>query len=206
MDVLGVYKNLRKIYGRQNWWPVDYNKTNPAFEISVGAILTQNTSWNNVKKALKCLHDKRLLSAKAVITCPDAKLEQCIRPSGYYKQKTKKLKVFCLWLMDGYMGNLKKFFKKSLSKAREELLQIWGIGPETADSILLYAGHKPVFVVDAYTGRLCAYLGRKFKTYDSCQKFFESKLPKSAKLFNEYHALIVASGKDKHKLLCQKGN
>ena len=203
MDIFGIYKKLHKIYGPQKWWPVKYNKKNPGFEISVGAILTQNTSWKSAEKALECLHENKLLNAKAIGRCSTAKLRKCLRSSGYYKQKSKKLKIFCDWINKNFDGNLKKFFKKPPATARKELLSVWGIGPETADSILLYAGNKPIFVIDAYSKRLCERMNHKYSSYDVCQKYFESKLPKSAKLFQEYHALIVASGKDKHEKICQ---
>jgi endonuclease-3 related protein len=202
MDVFKVYTKLFKIYGPQNWWPVKYAKNNPAFEIAVGAILTQNTSWRNVEKALACLHQNKLLSPAGIINCPTAKLQKCLRPSGYFKQKAKKLKIFSRWLMKCHGGSLNIFFKQPLASARPELLSLWGIGPETADSILLYAGHKTIFVIDAYTKRLCDKFSVKFKTYCEYQNFFESKLPKSEKLYNQFHALIVASGKDNHFAVC----
>jgi len=206
MDVFDIYKKLYKIYGPQKWWPVKYNKRNSGFEISVGAILTQNTSWKNVEKALECLHKNNLLDVKSIIGCPTRKLQKCLRPSGYYKQKTKKLKIFCNWLVTNYKGKLEMFLKRPLPRARKELLSVWGIGPETADSILLYAGNKPTFVIDAYTKRLCELFKRRFGSYDSCQYYFQSNLPRSAKIFNEYHALIVASGKDKHNKICPRAN
>lgn len=206
MDIFGIYTKLHELYGPQHWWPVKYNRRNPGFEIAVGAILTQNTSWNNVEKALKCLHQSKLLDIKSIIDCPVTKLQKCLRSSGYYKQKTKKLKYFCYWLKDNYRGKLENLFKLSSSDARKELLSVWGIGPETADSILLYAGDKPVFVIDAYTKRLCEQAKHKCNSYSSCQKYFESRLPTSVKIFKEYHALIVASGKDRHQKICQEKN
>ena len=198
LDVFKLYKKLYKLYGPQHWWPVSYNRHDKEFEIAAGAVLTQSTSWKNVEKALRCLHENNLLSAKAVANCPVSKLQKCLRSSGYYKQKSKKLKILSQWLVENYRGSLRKFFSKPLKEGREELLSLWGVGPETADSILLYAGGKPVFVIDAYTKRLCAKFGIKFKTYDEYRGWFEKKLPVSAKLFNEFHALIVASGKDRH--------
>ncbi len=154
-----------------------------------------------MEKAIKCLLEANLMSAKAIAHCPTAKLQKCIRSSGYYKQKTKKLKIFAAWLIKNYHGDLRVFFQKPLIPAREELLSLWGIGPETADSILLYAGQKPIFVIDAYTKRLCRQYGVEFKTYDEYQKFFETRLRAGIrgrtkiKLYNEYHALIVKWGK-----------
>ncbi|MFA5107072.1 MAG: hypothetical protein WC497_01950 [Patescibacteria group bacterium] len=165
------------------------------FEIAVGAILTQNTAWKNVERALAQLKQRRLLSPPAIIKADAKRLARAIKPSGYFFQKTKKLKVFCRWLLNKYQGDLKIFFKKPLTTARPELLSLWGIGPETADSILLYAGGKPVFVVDAYTRRLLAEMGLRFKSYDECQQWFERGLPKQACYYNELHALIVAWAK-----------
>lgn len=221
MDIFKVYKKLLRHYGHQNWWPTIVTsdklkvsngklqvtnhklKNDPYFEIAIGAILTQNTYWKNVESALKCLINNKLLTAGALIKCPTIKLQKCLRSSGYYKQKTKKIKIFSRWLIKNYQGNLKNFFKKPLSEARQELLGLWGVGPETADSILLYAGNKPIFVIDAYTKRLCRKFGIQFKTYGEYQHFFTKKLKKSkksVKLYNEFHALIVVSGKDGHKI------
>ncbi len=204
MDIFGIYKKLHQIYGTQKWWPVKYSKDNSAFEISVGAILTQNTSWKNVEKALACLNENKLLSAKAIIKCPESKLQKCLRPTGYYRQKSKKLKFFCKWIDTDLNGRIENLFSKQLANAREKLLSVWGIGPETADSILLYAGNMPIFVIDAYTKRLCERMNCSFSSYEDYQKYFQSKLRKSTKLFQEYHALIVASGKDGHQKICLK--
>lgn len=206
MNVIKIFNKLYKQYGSQHWWPVI--GTNPLFEICIGAILTQNTAWTNVEKAIKCLLETNLMSPKAIAACPTRKLQKCIRSSGYYKQKTKKLKIFSAWFIKNYQGDLREFFKKPLTPAREELLSLWGIGPETADSILLYAGNKPIFVIDAYTKRLCRQHGVEFKTYDKYQKFFETQLRGSisgwtkTKLYNEYHALIVKWGKKAKMTLC----
>ncbi|MBI5023301.1 MAG: endonuclease [Candidatus Magasanikbacteria bacterium] len=199
MNLVKLFNQLRKQYGSQSWWPVVGH--NSLFEISIGAILTQNTTWTNVEKAIKCLLDADLMSPQAISTCASGKLQKCIRSSGYYKQKTKKLKIFSKWLIKKYKGNLRFFLKKSLTTAREELLSLWGIGPETADSILLYAGKKPIFVIDAYTKRLCKKYCVEFKTYNEYQQFFETNLRAGVlgwtktKLYNEFHALIVRWGK-----------
>ncbi|MCX6782168.1 MAG: hypothetical protein NTW66_03585 [Candidatus Magasanikbacteria bacterium] len=206
MDIFDIYKELYEIYGPQKWWPVKYNKNNPGFEISIGAILAQNTSWKNVEKSLECLNKNNLLNPRSIIKCPTKKLQKCLRSAGYYRQKTKKLKIFSNWLDMNFGGDLKKFFIKRLIIARKELLSIWGIGPETADSILLYAGNKPIFVIDSYTKRLCRQMHHELATYDAYQGYFESNLPKSIRIYQEYHALIVASGKDKHKKICRKIN
>ncbi|MEK7508513.1 MAG: hypothetical protein AAB568_01510 [Patescibacteria group bacterium] len=196
-----IFNQLYKKYGHQHWWPTTKGRHDSLFEICVGAILTQNTAWTNVEKALACLIKNKLMSPRAVAKAPLAKLQKCIRSSGYYRQKAKKLKIFTDWLIKNYQGNLKRFFKKSLSESRGELLGLWGIGRETADSILLYAGGQPIFVVDAYTKRLCQKYGLDFKDYDECRHFFESRLKPTkkfsrAKLYNEFHALIIRWGKE----------
>lgn len=198
MNLKKLYHQLLREHGRQNWWPVIGPKKTGAFEICVGAILTQNTAWINVEKAIRNLIDNRLLSSSAVTECSLAKLARLIKPSGYFNQKAKKLKIFSRWLIKKYDGDLKKFFKQPLPAAREKLLSLWGIGPETADSILLYAGHKPIFVIDAYTKRFCAKYGVVFETYNEYQNFFQNGLTVSGsrfRLYNEFHALIVRWGK-----------
>jgi DNA-3-methyladenine glycosylase III (EC 3.2.2.-) len=164
----------------------------------VGAILTQNTSWNNVEKAIKNLKKQRLLNPAALKKVNSRKLARLIRPSGYYNQKTKKLKNFISFLYKRYSGSLTKMFRQRLPKLREELLEINGIGPETADSILLYAAKKPIFVVDAYTKRIFARhkLIKENSDYHSVQDLFMANLKPQAKIFNEFHALIVKLGKD----------
>jgi len=206
MDVINIFNQLYQKYGPQDWWPILNKKAendNKIFEICVGAILTQNTAWTNVEKALNSLIKANLMTPEAVLKCPIKKLQKYIRSSGYYKQKAKKLKIFSQWVIKKYHGNWQRFFRQSLEKVRKELLLLWGIGPETADSILLYAGHKPIFVIDAYTKRLCHQYGVEFKTYNEYQNFFEKKIAcwrtKSSLVlfFQEYHALIVKWGKEK---------
>lgn len=192
IDLYALYKTLLKKYGRQNWWPVSARSPDPFFEICIGAILTQNTAWKNVEKAIGSMLAAKLMSPAAVAKCPTRRLQQCIRSSGYYKQKAKKLKIFSKWLAKNY----KQFCILSAVDRRQRLLALWGIGPETADSILLYACKKPIFVIDTYTKRFLSQYGARFKTYDGYQKFFMDRLPKKVKLFNEYHALIVKWGKD----------
>jgi endonuclease-3 related protein len=218
MNPLKIYKKLDKKYGAQGWWPILERTENcglgtekgyksvykkrtklsesEMFEIAVGAILTQNTSWRNVETALANLKRSRFLSPVKIARLQKSKLCQLIRPSGYFNQKTKKLIAYSKWLIENYDGKMKKFFKKPLDEARKELLNLWGIGLETADSILLYAGSKPVFVIDAYTKRLCKKYRVEFKTYDQYREYFEKRLPKSSRLFNEFHALIVREGKN----------
>ena len=187
-NVLKIYDLLYKEYGSQRWWPV--SSSNSEFEIIVGAILTQNTNWKNVEKSIKNLKDNNLLDKNSIKNINIAKLAALIRSSGYYKQKAKKLKEFV-----SFEGEIN----------RENLLNIWGIGPETADSILLYAYNKPVFVIDAYTKRIFSRLGIKLNDYDEYQEYFHKNLPKDYKLFNEYHALLVELAKKhcKTKPICE---
>ncbi|HEQ72584.1 MAG TPA: hypothetical protein ENN69_08855 [Spirochaetia bacterium] len=161
------------------------------FEVAVGAILTQNTAWTNVELSLSLLRNKRLLSPQAIISAPPSKLSRLIRSSGYYNQKALKLKGFA----DACTAH--GWFSGRVVPAREELLAVWGIGEETADSILLYAFHHPRFVVDAYTRRLFSRLGfiEEKQAYPAIQAVFEKNLPPERILFNEYHALIVEHAK-----------
>jgi endonuclease III related protein len=146
------YAVLYRAWGPQHWWPAETR-----FEVIVGAYLTQNTAWTNVERALENLRGARLMDLEGIRTVPLAKLERLIRPSGYFRQKAKRLKIFITFLDKHYHGSLEKLFAQPTENLREELLNLNGIGPETADSILLYAGNHPVFVVDAYTRRI---LGR----------------------------------------------
>ena len=187
-----VFKHLEKIYGPQYWWPA---KT--PFEVIVGAILTQNTSWSNVVKAIDNLKKREFLSFKKMLRVRPALLKECIRPAGYYNVKTKRLKNFLVFLQNECSGDLSRLFSQPLMKLRAKLLHVNGIGPETADSILLYAARKPIFVVDVYTKRIFSRIGliREKETYESFQRMFMKSLPKSERVFNEYHALIVAHAK-----------
>ncbi len=241
---MGLYQNLLREFGPQRWWPTvgshaksmslrdptrivakqsgrDRHGLRPrednAFEIMVGAILTQNTAWRNVEQAIGNLIVARALSPEQIVRMPSRRLERLVRPAGYFRQKAKKLKIFSKWYMRR-RGSLDRLKTPDL---RRELLGLWGIGPETADSILLYALARPVFVVDAYTRRfmrqfefgrrgsrarvrlrrlpacnaLRSMAGRKTDDYHELQQCFMDVLPRSAKLFNEFHALIVAWGK-----------
>jgi endonuclease III related protein len=187
------FNSLFTAFGPQHWWP---GKTQ--FEVIVGAILTQNTSWTNVELAIQNLRGKGLLSAAAISKIPLRRLAGLVRPSGYFRQKALKLKAFCEFLRTEYGGSLRKMFATPTIVLREKLLGVWGVGPETADSILLYAGEHPVFVVDAYTKRILARHGwttEKAK-YDDVRWVFEREFPGDAKRFNEFHALIVQAGKN----------
>lgn len=189
--LLKIYNLLYDHFGPQHWWPGE-----TPFEVIIGAILTQSANWSNVELAIANLKRAKVLSPKALYTINNRRLEKLIRPSGYFRAKAKKVKAFVRHLMKNYNGSLKRMFKKSIPELRKELLSVYGIGPETADSIICYAANKPTFVIDAYTIRM-GHRAKLFKTddYDEVKAFFEDNLPARLKLFNEYHALIVALGK-----------
>ena len=195
MNLKSIYNKLYEEYGPQGWWPINnkYNKQDfskkteqERFEISVGAILTQNTSWKNVETALNKLRDNNALNKKTIRNISQEALAKLIKSSGYHNQKARKLKEFA------------EFNKKV---TRENLLSIWGIGPETADSILLYAYNHPIFVIDTYTKRVMLYkgIGKEEWNYELWQNFFHENLEKDYKLFNEFHALFVKSAKQLKK-------
>jgi endonuclease-3 related protein len=188
-----IYNLLYARFGPQHWWPGDTH-----FEIVIGAILTQNTNWANVEKAITNLKKAKMLSPEKLLQLDSQKLAELIRPAGYYNIKAVRLKSFLNWLSENYAGKLKTLNKVPTDRLRLELLSIKGIGPETADSILLYALNRPVFVVDAYTARICFrhYLIEEGTDYHRIQELFESNLSADVKLFNEYHALLVRLGKD----------
>jgi endonuclease III related protein len=187
------YNSLFAAFGPQHWWP---GKTQ--FEVIVGAILTQNTSWTNVEQAIASLGGKRLLSATAIERTPVERIEALIRPSGYFRQKARKLKAFCAFLRAEYGGSLKRMFETPTILLREKLLGVFGIGPETADSILLYAGAHPVFVVDAYTKRMLARHGwvDEEAKYEDVRSMVERQFLADTAHLNEFHALIVNTGKN----------
>ena len=188
-----IYQKLYKAFGPQHWWPGQ-----SPFEVIIGAILTQNTAWINVEKAIKNLKGNKLLSPKALRDVPIKKLARLIRPAGYYNQKAKKIKNFIQFLFENYDGSIKKMFDKDFLILRSQLLDVNGIGLETADSILLYAGNKPIFVVDAYTRRILSrhHLIEPDATYSEIQNYFMDNLENNTQFFNEYHALLVNLGKD----------
>lgn len=197
-----IYNTLYKSFGPQHWWPGD-----TPFEIAVGAILTQNTNWSNVERAISNLKKEKVLNAKTLLNMEDAKLAALIRPAGYFNIKTKRLKHFLEFLDKHYNSVIQNMNDKDLHSLRHELLEINGIGPETADSILLYALGKPVFVIDAYTKRVFTRhkVISENATYHQLQELFHKNLPIDASLFNEYHALLVMAGKHycKPKPRCQ---
>jgi endonuclease-3 related protein len=186
-----IFRNLLKTYGRRNWWPA---KTR--FEVIAGAILTQNVSWRNAKTAVNNLKKAGLLSSKAIISASHEEIAQQIKSSRFYNQKTNKLKNFSRYLEDRYNSSLDKMFSHDAEALRNELLNIKGIGKETADSILLYAGKKLSFVSDAYTKRFLERYGllNGMSSYDEIRSFFMKNLPSDLYLYNEYHALIVHHG------------
>ncbi len=187
-----IYQKLYDDYGPQHWWP-----GNSAFEIIIGAILTQNTAWRNAEKAINNLKQHKALSVAAIKNIPVRELAKLIKPAGYYNQKAKKLKNFIRFLFSNYQGNIRKMQSSDLDLLRMQLLEVNGIGPETADSILLYAAAKPIFVVDAYTRRVLSRhnLISPQASYDEIQNYFMSNMDNDVKMFNEYHALIVRLGK-----------
>jgi endonuclease-3 related protein len=190
--LLSLYRHLFRHFGPQRWWPA-----RSRFEVIVGAILTQNTAWANVEKAIAPMRAVRLLNPSAIDAVPQERLAQLIRPAGYYNMKTARLKHFTHFLLTRYGGSLQRMFRTELAGLREELLTISGIGEETADSILLYAGGQPIFVVDVYTRRVLERHGLiATKTpYAGIQRLFMAHLPADPTRYNEYHALLVAVGK-----------
>ena len=194
-----VYRRLFDAFGPQHWWPGE-----SPFEVMIGAVLTQNTNWQNVERAIGNLREADLLNPHALYALPQEELEELIRPAGYFRIKARRLRNLLKFLVERYDGSLDAMFATGLSTLREELLGINGIGPETADSILLYAGRLPSFVVDTYTHRIFARHGWiDFDTdYHAIQDHFHSNLPDDVALYNEYHALIVHLGKH----YCRKTN
>ena len=194
-----IYRRLQAHFGPQRWWPAD-----APFEVMVGAILAQNTSWLNVEKAVQNLKAKKLLAARKISVIPCRRLAGLIRSAGYYNVKAARLKEYVRFMFDNYGGSARRMSQAPAGILRRQLLSVKGIGPETADSILLYALGKPVFVVDAYTKRIFSRhkAVKETDSYDEVQGFFMQNLKKDVQLFNEYHALIVELGKE----FCRKKN
>jgi endonuclease III related protein len=190
--LLEMYQKLYRAFGPQYWWPGE-----TPFEVAVGAILTQNTNWGNVEKAIKNLKQRKVLSVKAIHELPASELAALIRPAGYFNIKTKRLKSFIGFLSNDFHGSMQKMKKDDMHSLREKLLDVNGIGPETADSILLYALEKPSFVIDAYTKRVLSRhkIMEHDRSYDEFQGLFHAALQKDVRFFNEYHALFVKVGK-----------
>jgi endonuclease-3 related protein len=191
--LLALFRRLLRHFGPQRWWPA-----RTRFEVIIGAILTQNTSWTNVAGAIRAMRAQRLLSARSIDRAPQRTLARVIRSSGYYNIKATRLKQFTHFLLTRYHGSLERMFRADLRSLRKELLSVSGIGEETADSILLYAGGRPIFVVDAYTRRVLERhrLISEGSSYGEIQRLFMDHLPLDATLFNEFHALLVAVGKE----------
>jgi len=190
--LLKIYQELYNAIGPRHWWPGD-----SPFEVIIGAILTQNTSWKNVETAIKALKEKNMLNPVKLLKVDESILANTIKSSGFFNIKAKRIKNFIRFLFENYQGSLEKMFSENLTPLREKLLRINGIGPETADSILLYAGEKPVFVVDAYTKKILLRhnLISKAAGYSETQALFMENLEKDVRMFNEYHALLVYVGK-----------
>jgi endonuclease-3 related protein len=192
-SLLDYYRTALKKLGPQHWWPGE-----TPFEVCVGAILTQNTNWKNVEKAISNLKARNLLDPHRLHAVPVRELAALIRPAGYFNIKAKRLKSFIKFLVEAYDGDLDRMFSERPEALREKLLQVKGIGPETADSILLYAGQKPIFVVDAYTKRIFLRheLVSEEADYHEIQRYLTDHLPEEVPLYNEFHALIVNIGKN----------
>lgn len=187
-----VYHRLLRVFGPQQWWPAK-----SPFEVMVGALLTQNTAWSNVERAMAQLKRARVLSPRVLCRLPPLQRQRLIRSSGYFRQKAAVLKGFSQWYVSRYHGESRRMFRTPLPALRRELLAVKGIGPETADSILLYAGQQPIFVIDAYTRRIFQrhHLIEGGESYDQVQRLVMERVPRDVQLYNEFHALLVAVGK-----------
>jgi endonuclease-3 related protein len=198
-----IYRRLLANYGPQHWWPAE-----EPFEVIVGAILTQSAAWGNVEKAIANLRAADALSPEAIRQLSIPRLAKLVRPCGYYKAKARKLKSFVYWLGNHHNYDLNRLFASDIDNLRQQLLSVNGIGQETADSIILYAADKPIFVVDAYTRRIMSRIGLApaKNSYADYQALFMENLPPDAQLFNEYHALLVYLGKKvcRPKPLCSQ--
>jgi endonuclease-3 related protein len=198
-----IYRRLLANYGPQHWWPAE-----EPFEVIVGAILTQSAAWGNVEKAIANLRAADALSPEAIRQLSIPRLAKLVRPCGYYKAKARKLKSFVYWLGNHHNYDLNRLFASDIDNLRQQLLSINGIGQETADSIILYAADKPIFVVDAYTRRIMSRIGLApaKNSYADYQALFMNNLPPDVQLFNEYHALLVYLGKKvcRPKPLCSQ--
>jgi endonuclease-3 related protein len=186
------YVTVLRHLGPQGWWPA-----RTRLEVILGAILTQNTAWTNAARAIARLRRAGFLNLRKLRGASPAELEMCIRPAGFYRQKTTAIRSFLEWLDGAYAGSLHKTFSQPPDRLREELLGLCGLGPETVDAILLYAGGKPFFVADAYTRRVLARhaLVSPRAGYAAVQQFVHRSLPPDPEMFNEFHALLVEVGK-----------
>jgi endonuclease-3 related protein len=191
--LLNIYRRLMERYGPQHWWPA-----REPFEVIVGAILAQSTAWTNVDKAIASLRTAGKLSPRALRQIPDAELARLIYSCGYYNVKARKLKAFAEWFGERYYDDLNRLFSLDIDQLRPQLLGVYGIGEETADAIILYAGNKPIFVIDAYTRRIISRLGLApdNNSYAAYQALFTANLPADTRLYNEYHALLTRLAKE----------
>jgi len=190
MKFIQIYKKLLKHFGKQHWWPAETR-----FEIVIGAILTQQTTWKNVERAIENLKGEELLDPHSLAIASLNQVEALIRHTGFYRQKAKRIVNFSLHLVSKYDGSLDKLFNRSTEDIRDELLSLEGVGSETADSILLYAADRLTFPIDVYTIRLCERFGVKEAEYEELKALFEGTLPKDLEVYKEFHALIDKLGK-----------
>ena len=186
MSLYFLYLNLLEVFGHQHWWPAE-----SPFEVMVGAILTQQTRWESVERAIGCLKRKGLLSPEMLALAGDDEIRECVRCTGFYNQKTKRLKTLAMFVAE--VGE-QRLYAMSKEELRSALLSLEGVGYETADSIILYAAEKPSFVVDAYTHRILSCMGIE-GSYDELKQMFEMNLPEDVEVYKEFHALIVAFAK-----------
>ena len=191
--LMNIYHSLFAYFGPQNWWPADTK-----IEIIVGAILTQAVSWRNVEQAIANLKEQSCIDIKCLKNIEEKDIARLIKPAGYYNMKAKKIKAFIKFLTQNYNDDLQKMFTIEKAKLREELLSVYGVGPETADSIMLYAGEYPSFVVDSYSKRIFYRLGlvKEDIRYHDLKNMLENNLDSDVKIYNEYHALLVELGKN----------
>lgn len=191
--LLDIYSLIFERYGDQHWWPADTQ-----FEVIVGAVLTQFIAWKNVVRAIDNIKENNLLDIHKLYECDLELLKEMIRPAGFFNRKAVILKSVLTFIVENYEGDLNRMFQTPLDKLRESLLKVKGVGPETCDSILLYAGNKKIFVVDAYTVRIFSRLGflKGDEKYQQVQEFFMKNLPEDVDLYNQYHALIVKLGSE----------
>lgn len=192
-ELMRFYRTMLKRYGSQHWWPGE-----TPFEVMVGAVLTQNTNWNNVERAIANLKQDDLLTPEALDEISHEALAPRIKPAGYFNIKARRLKNLVRWFCEQYGGDIERLAAAPLDRLREELLAVNGVGKETADSILLYALNKPTFVVDAYTYRILVRHGciNAESSYEDVKEYFQGALPEDMDLYNEFHALIVRVGKE----------
>ncbi|MDP6558649.1 MAG: endonuclease III domain-containing protein [Candidatus Binatia bacterium] len=197
-----VYRRLYGRYGDLHWWPGE-----TPLEISVGAILTQNTAWTNVEKAIEHLKEKRALSVAALSRLSHTRLARLVKSAGYFNVKARRLKNFNSFISSHFGGSLKRMLNEETHVLREKLLSVNGTGPETADSILLYAAGKPIFVIDAYTKRILSRHGVMpyERSYEDYQRLFMKHLRPDVPLYNQFHAMLVYAGKDycRRRPLCE---